>query len=344
MNCNLPAAQPFSFASGQAVVPGRQQMTYQGAAAYATQAAISLTTAEGDVVTIQSSRQESYAMAAGFVSTPAKHLQSYTLAGLSQETFSLSVDGDLNEQELADINRLVGELTAVAGDFFNGDREKALAGALSLGDMGSISHLQASFIQSSTMVQEATSRSSGPLAVGHHGFSEQDRQLPSAGDVFDYHAILQAQWRQVKEWLEEETAGLGGLSRSQEPGPLSDGEPGQSDLPTVAGRNRVEPAEAAEVAQAGAPLAAGDTLGAAARGASAPLRQPASLRMLELIKETMISHPRLTPLAGALAELAVDSAAAERTKEFPLEQNRTLQAAAELKENFGQRLNDWLLT
>ncbi len=257
MNCGL-------------TTPFCRQSSYQQSIDLSRQASISLVTAEGDLVSISGNSRASYALAADRAITSAGNLQSLTLAGFTQENFTLQVQGDLSEEELGDISRLLGELTAIAGDFFNGAPEKAVAGALSLGDMGSISRLQASFIESSTIIQKNTVTDA----------------LPAATDLMDYHQMLQAQWRQIKEWLEDRTGELGSPNPPETP--------------------QTGPTQATA---------------------------PPSERMLAKIRETTAQHPRLTPFAGALGDLAIQRAAKQTT------QNRL---AEDLQARFADRLNHWL--
>lgn len=297
MNCCLPAGTALSASAAPLATNHQQQVAYREFAAFSRQASISLTTAEGDVVTIRSSQQQAHALAYGQQVSAGGHVQGLTMSGLEKQAFSISVQGDLNEEELRDIERLLSELSAIAADFFNGDYEQAMAGALSLGDMGSIAELQATFIQTSMISQQAAYSERGPALPAHAGWSREPEQLPAA-DQFNYGNVLQARWQQLQEWLDARTA------------------------------------EAAETRQqVEKPGNNGRKLG----------HLPPSQRMLEQIQATMTKHPRLSPLSGSLANLAIDRAAAEHLEKHPTLETRTAQAAENLKTGFAQRLNDWLL-
>lgn len=331
MNLNFPAAAFNPLALGAAAGTGQERLNTRGVAAFATQADISFTTADGDLVSINSSRRSGLAVGSAYQAVSGReggHLLSNTMALLDQESLSLSVVGDLNEEELADINNLLAELTTIADDFFNGDREKALAGGLALGDMGTISHLQASFMQSSTMVRQTTHQGGVLPALGEVAVGRGDtRALSESAEIFDYHAVLQSQWRQVKEWLEERTAQLGDLR----PGPGAE-RPLPTDNRVVASAEQLPP----------------DTVDSVAANAALPSSehslQPASRRMLELVKESMARHPRLSPMAGSIAEMAINRGVERHNVRRPAEGEATSQAANELKDRFNQRLGDWLMS
>ena len=213
---------------GQSSAGGRSDATnvaYQEAALLARQSSISLTTAEGDRVTISADWSRASGLATSHSRQGGAMLSSYSLSGLEQQSYSLTVQGDLNEEELRDIERLVAKLTDIAYDFFNGDGEKAVQGALNLGSMGSISELSATFLQSSFSSQQLASqgiRPVGQVAAPLGGSASTTAQLPEAKEVYRYHDIIQAQWQQLKEWLEAETTSSG----RAEP------------LPAATGRNR----------------------------------------------------------------------------------------------------------
>ncbi|HET98619.1 MAG TPA: hypothetical protein ENN98_08060 [Desulfurivibrio alkaliphilus] len=279
-------------------IHGDQNFSYQQTVLLARQSSISLTTAEGDRVSISAD----WSSATGVGISQARYggalLNSYSLNSLETNSYSLGVEGDLNAEELRDIERLVDQLTKIAYDFFNGDMERALEGGLNLGELGSIRELSATFLQASYSSQQLTSR--GPRAVGHlpASFGSQAAppgQPPTVSRAYRHHDIIQAQWQQLKEWFEAETAGTG-----------------QAPLPPASDLRREEE-----------------------RGPSA--------RMVAALEDTMVRHPRLTPLSRALAERAMERGAELFTQES--QGNPPLpEAVAELRHNLGQRLDRWLLS
>lgn len=194
--------------------PGHRSVDYRESVLLSRQSTISLITAEGDKVSISADWSLAHQRGVSQAQKGGTLLSGYSLSTLEQQSYALRVQGDLNAEELGDIERLMAELTSIAYDFFNGDLEKAMQGAFTLGDMGSIREFSATFIQSTFTSQQLVSR--GPRALGHlpppaGSFAEAQAQLPAASEVYRYHDIIQAQWQQLKEWFEAETAGGGRL-------------------------------------------------------------------------------------------------------------------------------------
>lgn len=94
----------------------------------------SLTTADGDKVTIDAS-----SLRASVTQQYAAHIDGleslldYSKAQSERSSFSFSVEGDLDADELAAINDLLGQVNDLAETFFSGDMEGAFEEALALG-------------------------------------------------------------------------------------------------------------------------------------------------------------------------------------------------------------------
>jgi hypothetical protein len=95
---------------------------------------LQVTTAEGDVATLSFSQSSSASMAAGAWRSGDIAGSALAWDVQADETSDLSVEGDLNEEELAGIDALAAHLATVAEDFFDGDLEAALnsAGQISI--------------------------------------------------------------------------------------------------------------------------------------------------------------------------------------------------------------------
>jgi len=167
--------------------------------AQASRTDISITTREGDTVTIS----EAY-----FASRQAAVAQTGTGAAMearatSTDSFSLRVEGDLSEQELRDLSALLDDLTAIAADFFAGDLDGAMAGAMDGLDLGaSLYSVDASFTRTSVL---ATYLESGhPLPTMPAGAFDAEEGFNPA----DFHQAmadqLQAQWDQFLQYLDQE--------------------------------------------------------------------------------------------------------------------------------------------
>ncbi len=89
----------------------------------------SLTTADGDKVTIRASSAEAFAMRF------SEDGDSQQLAGAyaSSEKFRLDIKGELDEGELEAINELLGKVNDLAEDFFAGDLDQAFQEAIDIG-------------------------------------------------------------------------------------------------------------------------------------------------------------------------------------------------------------------
>ncbi|MEN0037507.1 MAG: DUF5610 domain-containing protein [Cellvibrio sp.] len=92
-----------------------------------------LTTKEGDKITIKASSSEGLALEAGRAGRGNSSVGGLNASYSSSQSFSLSVDGDLNEAELTAINDLLGRVNDLAGQFFNGNLDAAFDQAMNMG-------------------------------------------------------------------------------------------------------------------------------------------------------------------------------------------------------------------
>lgn len=88
-----------------------------------------LTTKDGDKVTIRAASSEGFAVEAGRNGSVSALNASYS----SSESFSLSIEGDLSEEELVAINDLLGKVNDLAGQFFAGNLDGAFEQAMNMG-------------------------------------------------------------------------------------------------------------------------------------------------------------------------------------------------------------------
>ncbi|MDD5757966.1 MAG: hypothetical protein PHI06_02665 [Desulfobulbaceae bacterium] len=255
--------------------------------AQSQEVSIFLTTQEGDKITISqnaSSEQvkSKYKNDEG-MSKIASSMASYNM--------SLTVEGDLNEQELADLSNLLHDLSGIADSFFKGHLDKAIAGALDIGDMGSINKLEATFTHTSILANYLSSSHPLPsfdeykndalLEDFHRREHHSKANGPSLTDS------MAAQWRQFLDSL-----------------------PGQ-------GKSDSQP----------------KTLPAAS---SADLT---GKQMFERAKETMNTHPRLTPLMPSIADLSIE----QLLQKYGYAPASSNQIGQEINKSFTNELNNWLL-
>ena len=99
--------------SNRFYAPGQQQnyQSYSEAMSQRSQADISFTTAEGDVVTLSNYQEQAYTLASEKWASPLQQGMNFTASTLNVDAFSFSVQGDLNEEELADIQNLMDDLS-----------------------------------------------------------------------------------------------------------------------------------------------------------------------------------------------------------------------------------------
>lgn len=92
-----------------------------------------LTTQDGDVVTINASAlyAAQYEQASG--TRGGANVSTLSFESYEESQFSLSIEGELDEDELAAINDLLSNVNDLADEFYNGDMSVAFEKAMSLG-------------------------------------------------------------------------------------------------------------------------------------------------------------------------------------------------------------------
>jgi putative lipoic acid-binding regulatory protein len=185
------------------------------------EAGLTIQTREGDVVTLSASsfsEMDAYEYSSrGEVSSKHGQVQaSYTereITLTTGESFSFSVQGDLNEQELADIEAIVKGIDEIIGEMAEGDMGDAISKAMSMGTYDSVSMYEAdiSVERSYAMYSEARSASYDRLGRG------RAEQLPATEEPVAERAVDAGMTflDKVAELLEaqEEEA----LARAQQP-------------------------------------------------------------------------------------------------------------------------------
>jgi hypothetical protein len=229
---------------------------------------------------------------------------------MTAEAMGFSVQGDLNAQELADINRLVGELTSIASTFFSGDYEDAMTKAMDFGDLGlgSVSSLTAAFSSQTVSQTRITSQSSLPAMAD---LEDLYRQLETdRTDARDYAALLEARWQQILKALDEKKKEeLDGLfARRMEPLPVV-----AQDLDAGA----VAPASPEEPPAVPRKAEAPDL-------PAVPASEEAARQMLARLEQLFADHPKVTPFAKALAATAMEKAASRAEQPRPDTAPRTV--------------------
>lgn len=266
---------------------------------------LSLTTAEGDLVTL-SDLSMSYQQTQGVgLVTPTASGTSVSSSSTSAEAMGLSVQGDLNAQELADITRLVAELSSIASTFYAGDFEGALSKAMDFGDLGlgSVSSLAASFSRQTVTQTKISSYSSLPSMANLKDLYEKLEKGATAEP--DYAALLEARWQQILKTLDEiQAETLDGVfarreeSQGLETAPVAPPSPEKQRPPAI---------EASPVRRADEP--------------SGPPASPApaqgARQMLARLEQLFSDHPKLAPFAKKLADTVMEKGAGRTTDQAP---------------------------
>lgn len=154
--------------------PFSQQVKKLSVNAYESlSAGLTIQTREGDVVTLSSNKFSEFkafdytrrgeVRTQGGTALVSQHRREITLT--TGDLFSFSVQGDLNEQELADIEAIVNGIDGIMAEMVQGDMEAALAKALSMGSYDSVSMYAAdiAYERSYAVSYQARSVSQGAL-------------------------------------------------------------------------------------------------------------------------------------------------------------------------------------
>lgn len=159
-------------------------------AAVKTQAAadLSFTTTDGDIVTLSSRSQQRAEYSTydfqGRLQGQTVAAQGEKLAIESRNALAISVRGELDDEELADIQKVLDAVEAAGGDLAAGNLDGALAPFAGLGEIDSLQSFQATLSLSREISAfQATSRTAqGNLPVGKS--SQEERNVPAAQSQF----------------------------------------------------------------------------------------------------------------------------------------------------------------
>ncbi len=190
--------------------------SYSEAVSMGSAADISFTTAEGDLVTLSNYQQQEYFFSSEKWISPLLQGMAFTSSVGSSDACSLKVIGDLSEDELIDIQNLMSDLTSIAQNFFGGNMDEAMNQALNISDMGSIAQLTASFSLQASWTTSSQTVDYHPVPTSaslEEYMADFFAELPdiidqSHTDEMKYAEKLQAQWKQIKEYLEVRNSNL----------------------------------------------------------------------------------------------------------------------------------------
>lgn len=172
-----------------------QNVRYAESASYAREDVFSLDiqTNDGDIVTLYFDNTQAEGYQERYRHNPGQSSYQLDAFSLSSSNLSLSVQGNLDEDELASINELVGNIGGVAEDFFAGDIEGAFNKALELGlDTSELASFSLDLTTTETYQYAAAYQANAP-------------QTPASGSpvnhLLDYVKSIQEQVEQTREKL-----------------------------------------------------------------------------------------------------------------------------------------------
>lgn len=114
-----------------------------------------LTTKEGDKVTIKAASSEGLAVEAGRAGRGNNSVSAVNASYSASQSFSLSIEGDLSDDELVAINDLLGNVNELASQFFDGNLDVAFDQAMNMGyDAGQIGSFSLNLAQAE--IQQVT--------------------------------------------------------------------------------------------------------------------------------------------------------------------------------------------
>jgi hypothetical protein len=127
---------------------------FQAQTQTSTTSNFSFTTAEGDRVSLSSGSESHFSFESynfqGLAEGQAVDFRSQQLSTSARSDFSLLIEGDLNEQELADIQAFIQSSQSLLQDIVGGNVENATETGLSLSELDSLSSASIFFQQTTT--------------------------------------------------------------------------------------------------------------------------------------------------------------------------------------------------
>lgn len=178
-----------------------------------------ITTRDGDVVKINVASARAFSSATSSLSTDNASASAFSAEMSGEDSFSFSVEGELDEGEMQALNDLFAQVNDVAETFYGGDVEAAFNQAMSIGyDQNELAGFAANMLQTQTIAVtqtyaevaragggDAGQEASGPLAPlidFARDVRNADYALKSGGQPRPGHGDL---FRQLLEHLPVQT-------------------------------------------------------------------------------------------------------------------------------------------
>lgn len=177
-------------------VPLEQKSTSASVSAYFS-SELSLRTDEGDLVNLSFAGEQSLSESYSQTLTEANGaVQEFSSVARAAVSYSLVVQGDLNEDELAAINKLANELSPLAKEFFaSGELNLEDSTNVLANNLGTIQQVELSLERTIIATFETRSISRLPEEAGYTGdikaLPDQTTELETGG-IRDFPALVQA--------------------------------------------------------------------------------------------------------------------------------------------------------
>jgi len=165
---------------------------------------LEIVTSEGDVVTL-SSNTESNMDYMSYDKTGSNNGGSYKIHGeaLSIEVssgFSLSVNGDLNEEELEEIQMLINDVDSVMGSMVSGNMNDAVEQAMKIGGFDTISGFEAELsMEKTTMFRHQASVAQTQLNDNTSQYANMDKPKNLSGPEASMKNLLDKMMEKIEE-------------------------------------------------------------------------------------------------------------------------------------------------
>lgn len=186
---------------------GIQQRNSSAAVGFSVASELNVRTQEGDLVNLSFSSEQS--LSESRTQTQSEEFGSYqeiSTVAKAASNYSISVQGDLNEEELAAINKLAAEISPIASEFFSsGEFDFDESGDVLAANLGVLQEVEISLER--TIVAAFSSSTFTQLPEGEGGVAPQDAEAvlnnPVSGldteGIRDFPALVQATFDAVFE-------------------------------------------------------------------------------------------------------------------------------------------------
>lgn len=178
----------------------REQRSSTAAVSASVSSELNLRTQEGDLVSLSFANEQSLEEPRTQSQSPESGLvQEFSSVARAASSYSITVQGDLNEEELAAINKLAADISPIAKEFFaNGGFDLENTSNVLAANLGVIQEVELSLER--TIVASFASSTFTQLPEGESGVSPQDVEAvlnnPTSaletGGIRDFPALVQA--------------------------------------------------------------------------------------------------------------------------------------------------------